>query len=112
LDDVPGILEKAREIEPEYVPIHGMESQYAIITHNYDEAEAIISEAEKINPQRIALEKALLFAARGEKDNALSFSTHPVFYMVSAEVYSLLGMKDDAINEIIYNNEWGYSHYY
>jgi len=111
-DEVPLLLEKAKELEPEFVPIHGMEAQLAIILKKYDEAEDIIAQADRIHPGRIALEKALLFAARGEKEKALAFSSHPWFFMVVGEVYALLGMKDEAIEEIIKATNQGRSHYY
>jgi serine/threonine protein kinase/Tfp pilus assembly protein PilF len=111
-DQASILLKKAKEIEPEFVPIHSMEAQLAIITTKYDQAEAIISQAEKIHPGRIALEKALLHAARGEKEKALSFSSHPVFFFIVGEVYALLGMKDKAIQEIIRENSQNRGYYY
>jgi serine/threonine protein kinase/Tfp pilus assembly protein PilF len=111
-DQASILLKKAKEIEPEFVPIHSMEAQIAIITTKYDQAEVIISQAEKIQPGRIALEKALLYAARGEKEKALALSSHPVFFFVVGEVYALLGMKDEAIQEIIKANNQGRGYYY
>ena len=106
------VVEKAKEIEPEFVPIHGMEVQLALINKDFGRAESLIAEAEKINPKRIALEKALFLAATGEKEKSLALSDHPVFYMVVGEVYAQLGLKDEAINAIADAIDRDKSHYY
>jgi serine/threonine protein kinase/Tfp pilus assembly protein PilF len=68
-------------------------ADHLIRTRKYDEAEKLITELETIAPEfrSLPLQKALLFAARGEKEKALKLSRR------SSAVYSLLGMKDEAI---------------
>jgi hypothetical protein len=53
----------------------------------------LIAKAEQIAPNLVVLQKAMLLAARGEKEKALALSQYP-------EVYALLGMKDETIQSL------------
>jgi len=68
----------------------------------YDEAHKLIKEVEEINPNFHLLPryKSQLFAAQGRKDEALSLYR-------SEAVYSLLGMKDEAIEFMLKSMEEG-----
>ena len=65
------------------------------MTKKYEEAKEVLTKAEKINPRYSSVQyyKALLFAAEGEKKKALSLRKN-------GAVYSLLGMKKEAIKYI------------
>ena len=86
---------KILEIAPDAINIHLNYARVFISEKKYQEAEAMIAKAEKNYPDssRIARIRALLLAARGESENALALHT-------SAAIYSLLGMKDEALNYI------------
>jgi adenylate cyclase len=58
----------------------------------FDEAEKLLTQLESIAPDfnLLPIQKAELYAARGEKEKALELSRGP-------RVYSILGMKDEAI---------------
>jgi tetratricopeptide (TPR) repeat protein len=94
-------LQKLAEIEPGAEGIYRFGAWLAILTKKYDQADSLIAKAERINPRLIELDKALLFAARGEKEKALALSKR-------SEVYALLGMKDEAIRSLkSYGDEHG-----
>jgi eukaryotic-like serine/threonine-protein kinase len=68
-------------------------ADYLTKVGRYDESEMLITQLESIAPDFDLLPryKAELYAARGEKEKALELSRSPT-------VYSLLGMKDEAID--------------
>lgn len=61
----------------------------------YDKAEEILARGEKTNPNADWVRKyrAILAAIKGEKEKALGLYKN-------SEVYSLLGMKDEAFGEL------------
>jgi len=61
----------------------------------YQKVEELLAETEKINPGYwgISYGRALLSAVKGDKENALALYKN-------SEVYSLLGMKDEAIQQL------------
>ena len=73
----------------------------------YDEAVKLMKEVEKINPdfRLLPIYKANLFAALGREDEALSLSRSEV-------IYSLLGMKDEAIEFMLKSIEEGQRYSY
>jgi len=73
----------------------------------YDEAAELMKEVEEINPDFRLLPryKAELFAAQGRKDEALGLFRNEV-------VYSLLGMKDEAIEFMLKSMEEGQRYAY
>jgi len=76
---------------------------YFIMVEEYERAEKVLARAEKIDPQspRFKDHLAWLLAAKGEKEKALALikDAAPYNYRVTY-VYSLLGMKDEAIKYI------------
>jgi len=96
-------VKRGRELYPHKVIFLVDHANLLIMKKEYDEAEKILEEAEKLDPanteinyvdllrlQNIPYYKALLFAAKREKEMALALSQHQY-------VYALLGMKEEAI---------------
>jgi serine/threonine-protein kinase len=96
-------IKKGIELYPNKVLFLCDQAYRLIMSGKYAEAEEIIARAEKIDLDHYQLDyiditrlqgipyyKALVFAAKGEKDKALALSK-------DEDVYSLLGMKDEAI---------------
>jgi len=78
----------------------------------YVEAEKAIAEAEKINPNSLSVKhhRALILAAKGEKDEALNLiegAEESYGYLITC-VYSLLGMKNEAIENIKKGIKFGF----
>ncbi|MGQ9471011.1 MAG: tetratricopeptide repeat protein [Candidatus Aminicenantales bacterium] len=69
--------------------------KHMIVVGRYEEAEKFLTELEKVAPEFYLLpeHKAQLLAAKGQKEKALALDR-------SAVVYSLLGMKDEAVKAI------------
>ena len=96
-------VKRGRELYPHKVIFFCDYAYLLIMKKEFDKAEKILEEAEQMDPdsteinyddrlrlQDIPYYKALLFAARGEKEKALALSKDKY-------VYALLGMKDEAI---------------
>ena len=88
-------LKKTLEIDPEDISCLFSFARIHIRMKEFNKAEEAISKAEKIKPDstRIQEFKALLLAAKGEKDKALAL-------WKNSNIYSLLGMEDEAITQI------------
>jgi tetratricopeptide (TPR) repeat protein len=99
-------IEKSFEIEPDNFWSLLDYSLLFIMKKKYDKAEEFLSKAEKINPKysSVRFYKSLLFASKGEKDKALSLRKN-------AAIYSLLGMKDEAIKDIAEETQKDYEHF-
>jgi serine/threonine protein kinase/tetratricopeptide (TPR) repeat protein len=97
---------KAYEVEPDSIWIVLDKSLLLIKTRKYNEAEELLTKAERLHPRFSTIEKykSLMFAAIGEKDKALAIRK-------SGDVYSLLGMKDEAIQYIEDEMKKDYEHY-
>jgi TolB-like protein/lipopolysaccharide biosynthesis regulator YciM len=96
LDDPEKALpfwEKAYQLMPAYAFMF-LAREYMLM-ENFDKAEEIIKEAEEsgIEIIRIQRTQAFLFSFRGEREKALEISKN-------AEIYSLLGMKNEALDLI------------
>jgi serine/threonine protein kinase/Tfp pilus assembly protein PilF len=87
---------KALEISPNDVYCLGKCAKLLIINKKYIEAEEFLARAEKIDPNDSWLPfwKALLPAAKGEKDKALSIYNQEDWN--GLQIYSLLGMKQES----------------
>ncbi len=98
-------IQKALEFDPDSTYFHLYYARQLIMMKKYDEAEKIIGKVEKIEPDNpnIQLTRAYIFAANGEKEKALAI-IHDLdpyeFTALIAPVYSILGMKDEAIENI------------
>jgi serine/threonine protein kinase len=83
---------KVLEMSPNDPIVAGYYPKQHIMTQQYNKAEELIHRLEVLNPDSFSLRKnkAWLLAARGRKDEALALDR-------DAEIYSLLGMKNEAI---------------
>jgi tetratricopeptide (TPR) repeat protein len=88
-------FEKYFEIAPTMLMFPGRPISLYIKMRKYEKVEDLIARTEKIRPNYwgVFYGKALLLAAKGEKEKALAF-------WKNSEVYSLLGMKDEAIQHL------------
>jgi tetratricopeptide (TPR) repeat protein len=95
LDKAEISIGKAYEVEPDSIWVLLDRSLLLIKMGKYDEAEKLLTKAERFHARfsNIQNYKSLVFAAKGEKDKALAIRK-------SGSVYSLLGMKDEAIQYI------------
>lgn len=99
-------IEKAFEMEKDNF---WSELDYCILSimkKEIDKANELLDRAEKINPgyPSIRFYKALMAAANGKKDKALALDKNGV-------IYSLLGMKDEAIKYIADEIKKDYEHF-
>jgi tetratricopeptide (TPR) repeat protein len=98
-------IQKALEFDPENTYLHLYHARQLIMMKKFDETEKVIAQVEKSerdNPN-IQRTRAYIFAVKGEKEKALSIISDldPYeFTALIAPVYSLLGMKDEAIENI------------
>ncbi|RFT15195.1 MAG: Adenylate cyclase [Candidatus Saccharicenans subterraneus] len=85
-------LREALNLNPQNPFCLGHLARHMIQAGRYEEAEKLLAELQRVEPDFWVLPeyKAQLYAARGEKEKALALST-------GSTVYSLLGMKDEAI---------------
>jgi tetratricopeptide (TPR) repeat protein len=88
-------LKEALNLNPRNPFCLGRLAEHMILVGKYDEAGKYVIDLESIDPRffRLPGYKAQLFAARGEKEKALALDQSTV-------VYSLLGMRDEAIRAI------------
>ena len=95
-------ISEALKKDPDNLEAHHYSASILIMMNRLDEAEREISIALKMDPEGKLLTspKALLFAARGEKDNALKLISNNSISMNSACSYMFLGMKKEAIRII------------
>ncbi len=97
---------KAYELEPESIWIILDRCLLLIKMRKYIEAEESIAKAERLHPRisNIQTFKSLVHAAKGEKDKALALRRN-------GAVYSLLGMKEEAIQYIENELKKDYEHH-
>lgn len=99
------LLKEGLELEPENVRLHLLNARQFIMLKKYQEVEEEIVQAEELDPENpnIQFTRAMMFAAKGEKEKALAIiqDKNPYYltYLISS-VYSALGMKDKAIENI------------
>jgi tetratricopeptide (TPR) repeat protein len=93
LEEAAAQLRRGAEIEPNYPTQYFGQAHLAILMKKYDRADTLIAKAEKISRGATTEYKALLLAARGEKEKALALSQEP-------EIYALLGMKEETIQRL------------
>jgi serine/threonine protein kinase/TolB-like protein len=87
---------KALEIEPNHIDALFNLTQLLIALKRYDEAEKLLIQRKKIYPnQTIDWEHALIYASKGQKEKALE-----TYDDKSILLYSLLGMKDEAMSMV------------
>lgn len=95
LDTAEQWLRKTLEIAPDYVDALGLYGYLLIYKGELDRTAELLDRVERIDPAYPYLKhyRAYLHAARGEKEPALALVRDDV-------VYSLLGMKDEAIRAL------------
>jgi adenylate cyclase len=110
------LIKKALDITPESPRIHLQYARILTSMKNFEAAAMEITRAETIQPPILEIQmlirqrRALILAARGEKEKALSLVqgvTEPYRYEIT-NIYSLVGMKDEAIRYIKKGNEEGF----
>jgi serine/threonine-protein kinase len=105
-------FKRALDIFPDDVLILTRYANLLIFIKNYEEADKILIKAEQMEPdnQGIKLCRALLFAARGKKEKALQLSGgEKSYHPLMTSIYSLLAMKDEAIDNINKGIEEGFA---
>jgi serine/threonine protein kinase/Tfp pilus assembly protein PilF len=97
---------KTHEVEPDSIWGILDKSLLLINMRKYNEAEELLTKAESLHPRFSTIQnyKSLVFAAKGEKDEALAIRKN-------GAVYSLLGMKDKAIQYIEDEMKKDYEHH-
>ncbi len=110
------LIKKAAAINPESPPLRLNYARILTSLKNFEAAETEIIRAETIRPPTrdmqilIRQRRALILAARGEKAKALALIGEATeFYRYDiTNIYSLVGMKEEAIRYIKKGNEEGF----
>jgi serine/threonine protein kinase len=98
-------MQEALEFDPENIYFRLFYARQLIMMAKYDEAEQVIAQVEKENADlpEIQYTRAYIFALGGEKEKAMAI-IHDLdpyeFTFLIVPVYSILGMKDEAIENI------------
>lgn len=106
-------IKKGLEIEPDNFFLNLIYVKRSILMEKYEEAEKALARTEEILPDspRIRLYRAWLLAAKGEKEKALTLIKDEALYSYEVtSIYSLLGMKDEAIKHINEGINNGFQH--
>jgi serine/threonine-protein kinase len=108
------LIKEAIELNPNDIKLLLIYARQLIMMEKYEEAEKEITRAESLEPDNpgIRYTRAMIYAVRGEKDKALAVikNIDPFFYTsLLSNVFSILGMKDEAINNIQEVIERGFS---
>jgi TolB-like protein/Tfp pilus assembly protein PilF len=98
------LVTKAIELEKNYPSFYLQQVRNLILMKEYDKAEQEMAKAVSIQPNlsELAYHQALLFAVRGEKEKALRLiegAERPYQYCITCS-YALLGMRDEAVQNI------------
>jgi len=100
---VEDCVHKALDIEKDNYSFYLTHAEALIMMKKYDDAGEKIAQAEKLNPENLTIMyyRAWIAAAKGEREKALTLIEGKERYAdYVASIYSLIGMKDEAI-EII-----------
>lgn len=108
------LLEEALEIDPNDIELHLLYARQFIMRKRLEDAEREIARTESLKPNNpdSRYTRAMIYALRGEKDKAqiIIKDLNPFYYtFLLSNVYSILGMKDEAINNIKKAIEKGFS---
>ncbi|MDH4220450.1 MAG: FlgO family outer membrane protein [Candidatus Aminicenantes bacterium] len=114
-DQAEAFLQEALDREPENIRAYFHYIRYYLFLKIYDEAQAMLSKAEKISPDYPDFKplRAWLQAAKGEREEALAIisnSRQPYFDLPN--VYVLLGLEDEAIRCISEGIETGFREFF
>ena len=102
------IMEEALELEPDDMRMRLFYARLLIMMQEFEKAEEIVDQAESLEPKNIDIPytRAWLVAIRGEKEKSLEVINkieQPVYFSsLLSNVYAILGMKDEAIQNIEY----------
>lgn len=99
------LLKKALDFEPDDTFLRLFYARQLIMMKKYDEAKEEIARVEKFYPDKLGIQysRAYIFAIKGEKEKALTIIKDlDIYYFTRliSSVYSILGMKDKAIENI------------
>ena len=99
------LLKEALEFEPDDNNLRLFYARQLIMMKKYDEAKEEIARVEKLYPDKLDIQylRAYIFAVKGEKEKALAIIKDlDPYYLTQliSSVYSILGMKDEAIENI------------
>jgi len=99
------LLKEALEFESNDTILRLFYARQLIMMKKYDEAKEEIARVEKLDPDKLDIQysRAYIFAVKGEKEKALAIikdlDPYYLTHLISS-VYSILGMKDEAIENI------------
>lgn len=98
-------INEALEFDPDDTYLRLFYARQLIMMKKYDEADKVIDPVEKLEPDNPSIQwiRAYIFAVNGEKEKALTIIKDLDPYLFTAlisPVYSLLGMNDEAIENI------------
>jgi tetratricopeptide (TPR) repeat protein len=102
-DEVADCINRALDIEEDDYSFYLVHAEALIMMKKYDDAGEKIAQAEKLNPKSLTIRyyRAWVAAAKGEKEKALTLIEGKKIYRYHVtSIYSLLGMKDEAIENI------------
>jgi tetratricopeptide (TPR) repeat protein len=100
---VADCINRALDIEEDDYSFYLVHAEALIMMKKYDDAGEKIAQAEKLNPKSLTIRyyRAWVAAAKGEKEKALTLIEGKKIYRYHVtSIYSLLGMKDEAIENI------------
>jgi len=100
---VADCVNKAIDIEEDDYFFYLVHAEALIMMKKYDDAGEKLTQAEKFNPESTSIRyyRAWIAAAKGEKEKALALIEGKKRYRYHVtSIYSLLGMKDEAIENI------------
>lgn len=107
-------LKEALKIEPDNFGLHRYYAEALIMMKKYSEAEQEIALAEKLNPnlQSSQYLRAWMLAGRGERDKSLTLiKGAPPYHYITTSIYSLLNMKEEAIEDMKMGIDVGFEKY-
>jgi serine/threonine protein kinase len=115
MDKSEASLQELLEKEPENIRAHFHYIRFYLFQKMYDEAQAMLSKAEKISPDYPDLEpfQAWLLAGKGEREKAMTIInrlSHDSYDLPN--IYVLLGLKDEAIRCINDGIENGFQEFF
>ena len=100
------IMEEVLEFEPDNMRMRLFYARLLIMMQEFEKAEEIVDQVESLEPKNIDIPytRAWLFAVRGEKEKSLEVINQieqRIFYTtLLSNVYAILNMKDEAIQNI------------
>jgi len=106
-------IQKRYEIEKDNVQVHLLSARNYIMMGQFLQVENELNKVMKLNPKSgksfLEVYRALFWAKKGQKDRALNLikDIEDQYTIPITCVYSLLGMKDEAIDNILYGIEHG-----